>query len=293
VYPRTISIPQDDLIWCAVNDGVAHPFIPEIDPDASSQPERIEVSLKALAAPEFRVYGAPCLVVSNRMLMLDVLRNMQPTALPVPPEVKAASGVNTEKAGLWWLKDGKLLPLVPNDLARFATEVCGTGYSLTEEQTAQVLKLLATSDKGGKGKYAYISSGRMFTLGTEGKLVASSNKAADPCAWPIAHEVRSSKQALGVRGCTDCHSKTSPFLFTDVKAVGPLKTSQMQVRPMHEFQGLDAPFQKLFGWTFKFRSLFKFGLMGAVCLIGAVLLLYGLLALNRTTRFLGTSGGKK
>ncbi|MEI6810063.1 MAG: cytochrome c3 family protein, partial [bacterium] len=66
VYPRTISIPQDDLIWCAVNDGVAHPFIPEIDPDASSQPERIEVSLKALAAPEFRVYGAPCLVVSNR-----------------------------------------------------------------------------------------------------------------------------------------------------------------------------------------------------------------------------------
>lgn len=293
VYPRKIETPRDDSSWCAVNDGVARPFIPEFDPDASSVPDRIEPSLKALAAPEFRAMGAPCVVVSNKMLVLDILRNLQSSAQAVPPEVKAASGVNTEKAGLWWLKGGKLLPLVPDDLGRFATEVCGTGFSLTEDQVAQVLKLLAGAEKTPATKYAYVSSGRLFTLGANGSLVASANKVADPCAWPMAHEVRSSVQALGARGCTDCHSETSPFFFAEVRAVGPLKTSQVQVRAMHEFQGQDASFQRLFGWTFKLRPLFKLGLIAAGCLIGAVLLLYGLLALNRTTRYHGTLGGNK
>lgn len=295
-YPRKTVVSRDDPAWCAVNEGSANPFVPEFDPDASlpaGLSDRIEVSLKALSTPAFRQYGAPCVVVSNKMFMLDVLSNLQPSALPVAPEVKAASAVNTGKAGMYWLKDGKLMPLVPDQIVRFAADIVGTEYSLTEEQTAVILKALAAGDKSGKGRYVHVCGGRMFALGADGKLESSANKAAEPCVWPMAHEVRSSAQALGARTCRDCHSESSPFFFAEVRAIGPMKTTRMQVRAMHEFQGQDASFQRLFGWTFLVRPLFKMAAIAAACLIGAVLLLYGLLALNRIIKFFGTPGGDR
>ncbi len=41
-----------------------------------------------------------------------------------------------------------------------------------------------------------------------------------PYQWPIAHNVRPATQALGVRGCTDCHADAAPFYYCDITPSG-------------------------------------------------------------------------
>jgi hypothetical protein len=37
-----------------------------------------------------------------------------------------------------------------------------------------------------------------------------------PYRWSMAHDVRPASQALGVRGCTDCHADAAPFYYCDI-----------------------------------------------------------------------------
>ena len=175
-----------------------------------------------------------------------------------------------------WLKDGRLEPLVTDFAMRTVKELVGTDRMLTEEQVTLILKKLG--DKAG-----FIGNGKMFRLGSDGKLTASVHPAAAPVSWAMGHDVRPAMQSLGAKSCGDCHSENSPFFFAQIKAMGPLKTSQETVTPMYEFEKQEANYNRLFGLSFTIRPFFKLVLLVAAGLTAAVLLLYVMLALGRLT----------
>ena len=186
----------------------------------------------------------------------------------------------------WGKLDGqKVTPLQPHDVAAAAKGVLDApDRAFTEAQAATVLARLNSANGGS---HVYVSAGRMFSL-EGGKLVAGDNPAAEAVSSPLSHDVRPARQALGVRGCTDCHSSTSPFLTGQVAAVGPMKTDKGSVKAMYEFTGLSATYHKLFGLTFTFRTMFKTVLICVACIILAVLSAYGVLAIRRLARYAGT-----
>lgn len=274
-------------------DGVLLPVVSGFNPAAEQMEPlvqaRITDLLKALNAFKGKPEGVAVMTVGDKLYLLDETVTLKTCKLADEVDVAKVSSEFLKlpsKAVAWgWLKDKKMSAFAPDFMVRSVVATIGTSYTFTEEQVAMVLKVLSA---GGKDKYAFICSGKMFSLDQAGKLVASDNAAAEAVAWPLAHEVRSARQALGARKCTDCHGAKSPFFFGKVVASGPMKTANVQVKQMSELQGLDASFYRLFGWSFQFRSLFKSVLFGAACLIGAVLALYALLALNRLTKFLGS-----
>ncbi|MDD4869959.1 MAG: hypothetical protein PHR77_05310 [Kiritimatiellae bacterium] len=283
-----------------VKDGALVPLVPAFNPAAEQMDPNIQVRitdlLKALNACNGKPDGVPVMTVGDKLYQLDETASMKTGNLKDEVDlatVKSDFIKLPSKSVAWgWLKDKKFSPLAPDFVLRSVVATVGTSFTFTEEQVEMVLKALASGDKSGKMKFAYICSGKMFTLDQAGKLKVSDNAAAEPAAWPLAHEVRSAKQALGAKKCTDCHSVKAPFFFGKVKARGPMKTASVQVKQMFELQGQDASFHRLFGLSFLVRSMFKAVIFGAACLIAAILALYALLALNRVTKFLGSRENK-
>ena len=153
---------------------------------------------------------------------------------------------------------------------------------LTTKRVIAVLAMLAEKDKA-KGEFGYVTAGQLYRL-ADGQLAASEHPAAAPASWPIAHNVRGAGRALGVGGCTDCHSSTSPIAFGQVAVESPANLGPAVVKSMFEFQGRD-PLQ-LWAWSmsYQFRPMFKVVGFATAGLIAAVLTLYlfmGLAALAR------------
>jgi len=283
--------PPAGTSWLVERDDASlAPLAPSCDPAAETLDPEIEgrymALLKALAGAGYADSGVPVVAVRDRLFKLgdDGVLNR----LLLKDEVADSARMKSDVATWGWLKNRKIAPLVPDFVVRSVIETVGTGYRLTEEQVTMGLKTLAEAD--AKSKYAYISSGKMFTVDQAGALVASDHSAAQPVAWPLAHEVRPARQALGSARCIDCHSVKSPFFFGAVAATGPLKTTRGQVKTMAELQGQDATFHRLFGMSFLVRSWYKTVLVAMTVLIGAILALYGLLALRRVIMFFGSTG---
>lgn len=184
----------------------------------------------------------------------------------------------------WLNKDKTTRPLISDLVIQGVLATAEVEESFTEQQVGTVLGKLQES-KGGK--YVYISGGKMFALGSDGKVVASDNPAADAYSWPMAHGVRPAAQALGAGDCTDCHSLNSAFFFGKVKGAGPLLTDTVAVKSMHELQKMDAGFHRLFGLTFIFRPIFKTVLFTVAVLMAMILAAYAALAIRKTVKFAG------
>jgi len=161
----------------------------------------------------------------------------------------------------------------------------GDEHTLTEEQVKRVLQSLAGLDNpqesGEAKRFFYVSGGQMFRLDESGNLTADEHTAAEPVVWPLAHQVRPAQQSLGITGCTDCHTEGSVFFFNSMRGDGPLKTQRIAVRSAHTFMGLDKPYQKLFGLSFRIRPLFKVVLFVSALVVGSLLLITALVALGR------------
>jgi hypothetical protein len=189
-----------------------------------------------------------------------------------------------------WLTGGKVKPLISDSVVQAVVSTAGVEESFTEQQVGTVLEKLRES-KGGE--FVYISGGKMFALGSDGKVVASDNPAANAYSWSMAHGVRPAAQALGAGGCIDCHSTDSPFFFGKVKGSGPLLTDAVAVKSMYELQEMNPGFHRMFGMTFIFRPIFKTVLFIAAILIGAILAAYAALAIRGATRLAGDTDKRR
>lgn len=160
---------------------------------------------------------------------------------------------------------------------------------LTKEMIASAIKALDTS---AKGKAAYVSAGKLYTLDESGTLIEQGNAAAQPYLWPIAHNVRTAAQALGVRYCTDCHETRSPVFFGTVKVDTPIVDDANSTRQMIQFQNLKPFYTKAFALSFVFRPWMKVVCFISCFIMAGVLLLYALRALLCVAKIFGNGNDK-
>ncbi len=264
-----------EIYWAIKTDEKILPLIPEFDPGAE-EPDidaetRVENVLIALATIE-NMPGKPAIIYKKTMFH-------QPEGYLELAEWTGESVANPE---LVWLEEGKNIPVVSGFQARSINTTVGSKQTLSEEQVALVLQSLSEND-AEKSLYVYVSGGKVFRLGEEGKLLDSNMPAAEPVVWPLGHRVRPAQQSLGVKGCTDCHSESSAFLFGKIEGNGPLKTEKCDTRSAHSFMNLDLPYQKLFGLSFRVRPLLKVVLFVVAVVVGAMLFIILMVNLGRYT----------
>ena len=143
---------------------------------------------------------------------------------------------------------------------------------------------LAALEEAYKGKQAvYVSAGQGFVRGGEGEITKLESgklgEAADPYAWPLAHNVRPARQALGATGCLECHSSESPFFQMEITPVSLLPDQGADSVVAHELQHAEMVRLDLWSQMFAGRSSFKLaGLvaLGVTCLIALTAAAYNL-----------------
>jgi len=267
---------EGDLRWAVKNEGKTTPLIADFDPgnpEAAAEPEIfIQKVLEALRTTE-AAPGEPVFVQRGHQYKI-VESQVEKTESPDDAATVAQ---------LFWLKEGRRLPLVPEFERRTVSALARAEAKLTEEQVREVLGALTRTRPPGSedGDFVYISGGKAFSLDRRGGLRSENAVAAEPVAWPLAHQVRSARQSLGVNGCTDCHKATSDFFFAEVRGRGPLLTRTAMVRPASAFMDLTAPYHLLFGTSFAVRPYFKIILGLAAAAVGSVLLAAFLLGVGR------------
>ncbi len=275
-----------------LKDGEVHPLVPDFDPDSPDRDPGLETRVQELLTA---LMAAPA-DVSSALALDGTLAAVDETALKVTePErgtpvfvmkntmyrmtsgyletVEAPKG-KTALKGFAWARGDAYEPLLGDFDMRTLSLKAGKEQTLTEEQTALVLKALGD-------KAVYISGGRLFRLNAKGKLKAEKNAAAGPVMWPLAHDVRPAQQSLGRNGCSDCHSTNSGFFFSKLKAAGPLLTKKFEKRSSSSFMGTSGLFQRLFGLTFLVRPILKIVLIFCGLLIAALFLYAGFRAVGR------------
>lgn len=261
--------------WGVRKNGGVTAFFKDFDPAAADKDpaleERIRKALESLAALAVRP-GEPAVVVRTSLYRLS--NGVMETA-------EAPAGA---AAGPGRLKDGRLEPLASAFDLRTIAATAGEEESLTEEQVAAVLAALAAGPAapGQDGTaFGYVSGGRLFRLDRQGKLVSGKHAAAEPVTWPLAHDVRPAQQALGWKGCGDCHSADADFFFGGVAGRGPLLTGRVEKRSAVSLMRVGGVHQRLFGLTFAVRPLLKFVLGACGFVLGGLLLIAFLAFMGR------------
>jgi hypothetical protein len=247
-YSGELNVPVSGL-WAQEKDGVISALVPEFDPTAEMLDLAVEdIILKTVEwlAPYADPRGEPVATLGNKIY--------KKTPDDYFEAIDRTNG--TADTLTWgWLKDDEINPIAPDFVVRAVTDTTQIDESINEEQVALVLDALTnahSTDDGEAPKYAYISSGKMFTRDTSRGVVASDHPSAKPYAWPLAHNVRPASQSLGARACTDCHAKEAPIYFATVTAKGPLMTASASVIPAIELHGdEESPYiytSKFFTW---------------------------------------------
>ena len=264
------AVPAGDG-FAALENGLLTPFVPDFNPaDSETAAEAegaIQTALEALLLTE-AAPGEPALRFKGFLYrlvdgFLDKMENAE------------AAGTGPE----WlWASGETFRPMLSETDKNAVLTLTGTDRRLTETQVSLVLEALA---RGGRANAVYVSGGKLFRLDKKNRLEVLDDPAADPVAWPVAHEVRPARQALGWNGCTDCHSLSSKFFFARVDGQGPLRTEKISRRPASSYMGVDNLYHRLFGLSYAGRPYFKILLGAAALVIGAVLLAALVLAAGR------------
>ncbi len=161
----------------------------------------------------------------------------------------------------------------------------GDWLVLKETYLTKILTAL-TSQKAAPGRPVYISGGKLYQLNAKGELAATEHEAARPYLWPIAHDIRPAAQALGARGCQDCHAGDAPFFFGKVAIDSPVTSEQNVVKNMYDFQDIDVTFTKVFALMVIIRPYLAILILAMCAIVGAVVILYGFIGLRRFLKLL-------
>jgi hypothetical protein len=205
-------------------------------------------------------------------------RNSQtPPHIVEPVFVKQPDGKIAPARMLWpsfWGRQtpNGIQPLLPEKVLELAGDIFkanknNAGPLTTEMITAVLAKL---------GKDAvYVHDGKVTRNKTD-----SSEAPAQPYTWAFAHDVRPARQALGVKGCTDCHAADSPIFFGKVTAASGIHSEPKPIAAMYELEQVNPDLAKAWGQSFQIRPAFKIFAFTCAGLITAVLILNGLLGLR-------------
>jgi hypothetical protein len=157
------------------------------------------------------------------------------------------------------------------------------------EKLAEAFQALA--EDGIEGTPVYVSGGKAYRFAGDGKVETFEHAAAKPYAWPVAHDVRPARQALGAGGCVECHAEGAPLFYGSVAALGRAPDDAPATTVMHELLKLDTDLLTAWNQSFRGRDAFKWVAFVSVGTVALLLLLFlligvnGLLKLARGRRF--------
>ncbi len=185
------------------------------------------------------------------------------------------------------LNNGKVTPLLPEEVSKTGKFPAQTRDDQTRDpyitkplDDAQIqANLEALGSDKSKGEAIWIAAGKMYRL-DGGKLKSEEHASAKPYAWALGHDVRPASQAVGARGCADCHATDSPIYFGTALARGPVNMTNGITKAMWEFRGDDRVIASTFATTFVFRPLLKYISFGSALIVLGVLLHFGLLGVG-------------
>jgi hypothetical protein len=162
---------------------------------------------------------------------------------------------------------------------------------LTSEQVAKVLAKIAETE--GEGTPVYVAGGLVHKLTGNGQLASEKSDAAKPYSWAMGHDVRPASQALGAKGCTDCHSDKSGFLYGNVTPSSPAATPTAPAVRMYELAGVEHEAVE----ALEAVALLRNPLLACAALLGALLAFalayYGFAGVEGVLRMLVPTGGKE
>ena len=282
-YTGETDVPN--AFWGREKDGEVFPLVLDFDPTAEELDYEIEsriIAILDVLALDETIQAEPVATLGNKIYRKTFDGLLQTVDRP---------GVTADTLTWGWRQDDTVLPLVPEFVVRAVAETAGIEKSFTEEQVAMTLQALVddsserTSDST---EFVYISGGKMFRRDDMGTLVASDHPDAEPCYWPIAHNVRPAVQSLGANSCADCHAADAPFFFAEVRAVGPLKTEDVATKLMYEFQGADLRLLKAWARGVWLRRVYIAGACVAAVLLILALTQYGFAGLEQIVRTVAT-----
>jgi len=221
--------------------------------------------------------------------------NISSQTLPhvqMPIFAKGLDGKIAPHKGLWpayWGQriDGRVQPIAMDLVQKVAGPILPHEQQLATPSWPrlspnQVQEALAALTQSGVTNAVYVSGGKVHQV-VDGSLVSNDDEAARPYLWPLAHDVRPARQALGSKACQDCHSMKAGFLFGRVAIDGPLADPNASVG-MVEFERLEPRYTTLFAWTFVFRPYLKIVALTACALIAGVVVAFVLRALYAVSR---------
>ena len=158
---------------------------------------------------------------------------------------------------------------------------------LGEDRVMGVLKVLAQTSSL---EPVYVAGGKVHRIVND-KIVSDDHRLAQPYAWQFAHDIRPAAQSLGVRGCSDCHSVDSAFLFAETPIDSSFNADHKKSVKMIEFQKLNPDYEQAFAFSFVFRPWLKITALASSAVIGAILLFSFLTAVGVVLKKLGGNKG--
>jgi hypothetical protein len=249
----------------------------------------------ALAAPTLQ---APVFLMNARTGKITPNKILYPTfwgrlngqdITPITPEVLNTSAALRKIFGPKPTLDGQpAKPLTEDEIAKALDAIAlmkpvapkTTGAAPTTKPTtaATTTTTAVTSAPATPawftGEPVFVTGGKAYKRAGNGKLTSFSNEDAEPYTWELAHDVRGAQQALGARGCTDCHASGTP-LFDSKVSNAALLTGATTTTPMYKFRGDGIGALAAFAATYPLRPiLITTGYTCAVILL-LVLIAYG------------------
>lgn len=208
-----------------------------------------------------------------------------------PPAIVAPVFARSETSGkiephkqtwpaYWGVKSGEGVSPLPIEVVRKAAKKAlppvaakeaerDVERAFTDEQILAMLDALA-ADKSVSGTPVYIRYGRLHEK-LDGGLHSSEHAAAVPYRWSLAHDVRPARQALGARGCGDCHSEQGAIYFGRVVVDTPVGVAGPQPLTMVALRGDSERLARSWIFPFENRTAFKFVGFACVMILAATL----------------------
>jgi hypothetical protein len=136
------------------------------------------------------------------------------------------------------------------------------------------------------GEPVFVTGGKAFKRDGKGKVTAFEHDAAKPYAWALGHDVRGAQQALGAKGCTDCHASGTPIFDSTLTPVSLVTGASGTPSTMSELRGDSTGALAAFAATYPLRPILI--ATGYTC--AAIL---GLLLISYAGRALGAVGRRR
>lgn len=159
----------------------------------------------------------------------------------------------------------------------------GTWPNVKDSLIISILDSIKTT-KLFQGQPVLITGGKIFEV--DGKNLVNEEYFENGFTWRIAHTVRPASQALGINGCSDCHSMSSAFFTSNIDVESSLLSQQGKNISASSFQNNSEIYQSLFSLTFFFRPFLKFMIIFSAIIIFIVILGYAVFGIRSISSFI-------